>query len=167
MYLDPERCIKCGIRIRSTTPFSKYITNMPSVDETGSIIGTPYWFCSERCFKSSLSKHIDPEYDLNKKASDTSEWHDSIRELGKLEDTSEHWAMAKYYFSNLDTKWRGNQREAADIAHQIFLREIAAEENYKLLETQQKADALARKEAEKRAEQEAEEARWRPKPFKV
>jgi hypothetical protein len=69
MYVDKDRCLCCGSRVRPaiTDKFPRFGNGYyDSVSPDGSFREVPVWFCSLECYEKLVGKYLDPAYYFNK-----------------------------------------------------------------------------------------------------
>jgi Type IV secretion-system coupling protein DNA-binding domain len=144
MPYSNERCLNCS---DASTP----VIRVPDTD---------YWYCSQKCYQQAFSKYLDPEYGLDKRASDTSE----AAEISDVINTAEYKldgkkirAKAEAARSEYYDRWYQTQRERIAAAQNQLRRRIQNEFNHQTLKEKEKIAERQRIEQEKIAERERRE----------
>ncbi|MGY3406132.1 flagellar biosynthesis GTPase FlhF [Bradyrhizobium sp. GM5.1] len=178
MRFSKDRCSSCG---KPTS--SRYKT-----------IGD-FYFCSSKCYDDEVYKSVPKQFGQDKTYLDDPEiseiWHDTRERVDSfnlrdeiVEESFQRW-LARSPFNQLKIDWICNRNDAVRRAQDKLEDLLEAETTYQRAEEQRKTEEreekdrtvrereeakLAEKQRkmdEEEADREAEEAKWRPKPFRL
>ena len=68
MYIDLRRCLQCGSRVRHTLPEEDIKDYQLATD--GNFADTGLWFCSFKCYKDCVGKHLDKKFYFDTRVED-------------------------------------------------------------------------------------------------
>lgn len=183
MAVSQDKCIACTNRRRPTD--LEHISPSDALDPDGTFMGLPYWFCSLECYKKSIRKFLDHRYDFDTKPQDDEDY------CSRVEDARvDYYVKARSFFSPVAWKSESDYiKPAVDAALDAFLtrqtseivgaelelhNRLSAEWEHEMKEEAierdkevAKRDAQAAKLAQEQEIRNAEEEKWRPKPFNI
>ncbi len=185
MAITQDKCVSCSSRARS---YDLQTTPELFLKADGTFLGLPYWFCSVECYKKAVRKHLDARYDIDKKAEDDDEYDETFKKARReyADETSGGILLNLFttytYKSEMDCihthmnafveSFRLRQIDEIEAAEIELHRRLYAEwehqidqENAASEKEAAKRDAQDAKLAQEQEARNAEEEKWRPKPF--
>ena len=92
MHIDLRKCIQCGSRVRHTLPEEDIKDYQLATD--GTFADTGLWFCSFKCYKDCVGKHLDKRFYFDTRVEDDPVYINTIGPI--IEEYDRHVANGNF-----------------------------------------------------------------------
>ena len=182
MYIDQDRCLQCGNRVRPSLAEDE--VGAANLSSDGTFRDTPYWFCCVECYRKAVGKFLNPRFWFDKSVYDDPEfralhrkWYDDYNEgfnhsilwmLFHKKGRSSQSEWMEPHLAPFREQWMKTKVACIIDAENTLIERIQAEVQHEAEQRVAEAEEKARKEQERLEEKrQREEERARKEQERI
>ena len=163
MYIDQDRCLQCGNRVRPSLAEDE--VGAANLSSDGTFRDTPYWFCCVECYRKAVGKFLNPRFWFDKSVYDDPEfralhrkWYDDYNEgfnhsilwmLFHKKGRSSQSEWMEPHLAPFREQWMKTKVASIIDAENTLIERIQAEVQHEAEQRVAEAEEKARKEQER------------------